>query len=109
VCSLISGHSPGTDNVKQFVSLTQESSVSGLCAWTHPPTCVAIPVRDLQWRLHGRHSYYVSLKLEGINGIDRVASSNVYEHYIGAPYGGVVVELPLSTTELVSECVSCFT
>ena len=49
--------SPGTANVKQFVSLTQHVGVSGLCTWTEPPTCVAIPVEDLQWRLHGRHSF----------------------------------------------------
>ena len=99
------GHSPSTDNIKEFASLTQESSVSGLCEWTDPPVCLAIPVKDLQWRLHGRHWYYVSLKLEGINGLDRVASSDVYEHYRGPPYGGMVVELPLSTTELVSKNV----
>ena len=98
------GHSPGTDNIKEFASLTQQSSVSGLCDWTDPPVCLAIPVKDLQWRLHGRHWYYVSLKLEGINGLDRVASSDVYEHYRGPPYGGMVVELPLSTAELVGKC-----
>ena len=85
------------------MSLTQESSVSGLCTWTEPPTCVAIPVSGLQWRLHGRHLYYMSLKLEGINGLDSVASSDVYEHYRGPPYGGVVVELPLNAAELVSK------
>ena len=97
------GHSPGTDNIKEFASLTQESSVSGLCEWTDPPVCLAIPVKDLQWRLHGHHWYYLSLKLEGINGLDRVTSSDVYEHYRGPPYGGMVVELPLSTAELVSK------
>ncbi|KAI0232203.1 hypothetical protein LSAT2_017453, partial [Lamellibrachia satsuma] len=97
------GHSRATDSIKEFVSLTQASSVSGLCTWTEPPTCVAIPLSGLQWNLHGRHSYYMSLKLEGINALDRVASSDVYEHYRGPPYGGVVVELPLNTVELLSE------
>ena len=95
------GHSRGADNVKSFSQLTEGSSVPGLCTWTTPPTCVATPVGDLQWRLHGRHSYYVTLKLEGVNGLERVVSSDEYEHYIGPPSGGVVVEIPVNTTELV--------
>lgn len=79
-----------------------DSSVPGVCTWTDPPTCVSIPVDDLQWRLHGRHAYYVSLKLEGINGMETVVSSQAYEHYIGAPRGGLVVEIPVETTEQVS-------
>ena len=70
--------------------------MSGLCTWTTPPTCVATPVGDLQWRLHGRHSYYVTLKLEGVNRLERVVSSDEYEHYIGPPSGGVVVEIPVT-------------
>ena len=97
------GNSPGTANVKQFVSLTQDVGVSELCTWTEPPTCVAIPVEDLQWRLHGRHSYYVTLRLEGVNGLEIVASSVGYEHYIGPPSSGIVVEIPVDATELVSK------
>ncbi|KAK2183533.1 hypothetical protein NP493_308g03123 [Ridgeia piscesae] len=97
------GHSRGADNVKSFSQLTEGSSVPRLCTWTTPPTCVATPVGDLQWRLHGRHSYYVTLKLEGVNGLERVVSSDEYEHYIGPPSGGVVVEIPVNTTELMSE------
>ena len=96
------GHSRGTDDVKTFSPLTEDTSVPGLCVWTTPPTCVAIPVEDLQWRLHGRHSYYVTLKLEAVNGLETVASSDVYEHYVGPPSGGIVVEIPVDTTELVS-------
>ena len=96
------GHSRGTDDVKAFSPLTEDTSVPGICAWTTPPTCVAIPVEDLQWRLHGRHSYYVTLKLEGVNGLETVASSDVYEHYVGPPSGGVVVEIPVNTTEMVN-------
>ena len=95
------GHLRGTDNVKRFVSLTQHTSVPGLCTWTEPPTCVATPVDQLQWRLHGRHSYYVTLKLEGINHVERVVTSEVYEHYIGPPFDGIVVEIPVDTTEMV--------
>ena len=63
---------------------------------------MAIPVDDLQWQLHGRHPYYLNLKIEGINGQGKVASSNEYEHLIGAPSGGIVVEIPIDTSELVS-------
>ena len=63
---------------------------------------MATPVGDLQWRLHGRHTYYLNLNLEGINGHERVTSSNKYEHFIGAPSGGIVVEIPTNTDELVS-------
>ncbi|KAI0242789.1 hypothetical protein LSAT2_011095 [Lamellibrachia satsuma] len=97
------GHSHGTDNVKEFSPFMHDSSVPGVCTWTDPPTCVSIPVDDLQWRLHGRHAYYVSLKLEGINGMETVVSSQAYEHYIGAPRGGLVVEIPVETTEQFSE------
>ncbi|KAK2161993.1 hypothetical protein NP493_1549g00025 [Ridgeia piscesae] len=97
------GHLRGTDNVKRFVSLTQHISVPGLCTWTEPPTCVATPVDKLQWRLHGRHSYYVTLKLEGINHVERVVTSEVYEHYVGPPFDGIVVEIPVDTTEMLSE------
>ncbi|KAK2158684.1 hypothetical protein NP493_1763g00001 [Ridgeia piscesae] len=97
------GHLRGTDNVKRFVSLTQHISVPGLCTWTEPPTCVATPVDKLQWRLHGRHSYYVTLKLEGINHVERVVTSEVYVHYIGPPFDGIVVEIPVDTTEVLSE------
>ena len=90
------------DDVKSFAPLTQESSISGLCTWTDPPTCVATPVGDMQWRLHGRHTYYVTLNLEGVNGLDRVTSSKEYKHYVGPPTAGVVVEIPVNTNELVS-------
>ena len=93
-----------TDNVKRFVSLTQDISVPGLCTWTEPPTCVATPVDQLQWRLNGRHSYYVTLRLEGINHVERVVTSEVYEHYIGSPFDGIVVDIPVDTTEMV--CIS---
>ena len=96
------GHSLNTDDVKHFAPLTQDSSVSGLCTWTDTPTCVATPVGDLQWRLHGRHVYYVTLKVEGVNGLERVTSSQVYEHYVGPPSAGIVVEIPVNTNEIVS-------
>ena len=98
----ISGHSPRTDNLKTFAPLTRATSASGLCTWTTPPTCVATPVGELQWRLHGRHSYYVTLKLEGVNGLERVVSSDEYEHYIGPPSGGVVVEIPVTAAYVVN-------
>ena len=88
--------------MKDFTPLSRDSSVAGLCDWTEPPTCVATPVDGLQWRLHGRHTYYLNLNLEGINGHERVTSSNGYVHYIGAPSGGIVVEIPTNTDELVS-------
>ena len=96
------GHTHGTDNVKAFSSISRDSDVPGICSSTDPPTCVAIPTDRLQWRLHGRHTYYISLKLEGVNGLERVTSSKAYEHYIGAPRGGLVVEIPVDTDEPVS-------
>ena len=97
------GHTAHTDDVKDFALLTPESSVSGLCTWTEPPTCVATPVDDLQWHLHGHHAYYITLKLEGVNGLERVASSKEYEHDMGPPSAGIVAEIPVDTTKLVSK------
>ena len=88
--------------MKDFSPLTQEEAVNGLCSWTEPPACVATPVAGLQWRLHGRHAYYLNVKLEGVNGLERVVSSAAYNHYVGPPSGGMVVEIPENSTEVVS-------
>ncbi len=92
--------------MKEFAPLTQDKAVDALCSWTDPPACVATPVAGLQWRLHGRHAYYLSVKLEGVNGLERVVSTTAYEHYVGPPSGGVVVEIPENTTEMVSLTIS---
>ena len=33
--------------------------------------------------------------------MERVVTSEVYEHYVGPPFDGIVVEIPVDTTEMV--------
>ena len=64
------------------------------------PTCVAIPESSLDWHLHGGHDYYVSLRIEGLSGLSRIVTSDVYSHYSGPPSVGIVYEVSLNSPEV---------
>ena len=78
-----------------YEPLTAASSVPGVCTWTSPPTCLAVPVSTLQWNVHGQHEYQLHLKVNGVNGLNKLVTSDVYTHYSGAPAAGIVIELAL--------------
>ena len=52
----------GSD-LSNFQPVTSSNSVPGLCEWTSPPTCLALPLSLLQWNIHGQHDYKVDLGL----------------------------------------------
>ena len=75
------GHSPGIDDVREFASLDDGEKVPDICnASDSAPYCVAIPVQHLSFHLHDNHTYYVTLKTEGVNGLESAVVSHPYLH-----------------------------
>ena len=89
------GKTPGGEEISPYQIITPDMTSESQCEWTDPPTCLTINVDHLDWQLHGRHLYYISLKIEGINMLHRIVPSQPYEHMHGAPEGGMVIEVPL--------------
>ena len=91
----LAGDSVGGSNLVPFQPLSSADSVAGVCEWTDPPLCVAVPLSSLQWHLHGDHQYVVTLMLTSLSGLNKWVQSVAYEHYTGPPLPGIVIELPL--------------
>ena len=90
------GHTQYGHEVRSFSPVIDSTIPSGVCQVTSPPTCAALPVSDLPWELHGRHTYYITLELVGVQGLRKLVTSSQYVHQHGPPTGGVVVEIPVA-------------
>eukprot|EP00058_Branchiostoma_floridae_P000533 XP_002586021.1 hypothetical protein BRAFLDRAFT_110187 [Branchiostoma floridae] len=85
------GHSPGSSEVHPFTPLP--ATDNDVCNVTFPPVCVSVPVSSLDWRLHGTHTYYLSVRVENTAGLSLVVSSGPYVHVLDLPSRGVVMEV----------------
>ena len=75
------GHSPGADDVREFASLDDAEKIPDVCnASDSAPSCVVIPVQHLSFHLHDNHTYYLTLKTEGANGLESAVVSQPYLH-----------------------------
>ncbi|CAC5386461.1 unnamed protein product [Mytilus coruscus] len=83
------GHSSYGTDVQGFQPLQS----GGTCTFTQPPSCTAVKVTDLDWYLHGHHTYYVSLKVTNTAGQTAIQSSGPYIHDVQLPAEGVVLDI----------------
>ncbi|KAK3101903.1 hypothetical protein FSP39_007221, partial [Pinctada imbricata] len=83
------GHDQGSTDVHSYQIL---QSV-GPCTQATPPTCTAIKVEDTDWRLHGHHTYYITVKAENSAGLTTYGISSAYVHDVQLPTLGVVFEV----------------
>ncbi|CAG2233138.1 unnamed protein product [Mytilus edulis] len=83
------GHSAYGTDVQGFQPLQS----GGTCTLTQPPSCTAVKVTDLDWFLHGHHTYYVSLKVTNTAGQTVIQSSGPYIHDVQLPAEGVVLDI----------------
>ncbi|CAC5370733.1 unnamed protein product [Mytilus coruscus] len=83
------GHSAYGTDVQGFQPLRLGST----CTFTQPPSCTAVNVSDLDWYLHGHHTYYVSIKVTNTAGQAAILSSGPYIHDVQLPAEGVVLDI----------------
>ncbi|XP_071123148.1 uncharacterized protein [Mytilus edulis] len=65
----------------------------GSCTITVPPTCTATDIHELDWYLHGFHTYYVSIKATNSAGQANIQTSSPYIHAVEPPTEGVVIDI----------------
>lgn len=65
-----------------------------------PPTCTAIGVSDTEWRIHGHHTYYVTVKAENSAGLTSYAVSDPYIHDVQTAARGIVLDIPTSSVSI---------
>ena len=59
----------------------------------YPPVCTVVKVTDLDWYLHGHHTYYVSIKVANTAGLVKIQTSSPYIHDVQKPAEGVVLDI----------------
>ncbi|XP_078664145.1 uncharacterized protein LOC144907216 [Branchiostoma floridae x Branchiostoma belcheri] len=82
------GHFPGREDVMTYSSLNNTEQCQ-----TAEITCTAVATTELQWRLHGNHTYYVSIKATDAAGLSVVEVSPPYVHNVELPARGVVEDV----------------
>nr|XP_034301655.1 uncharacterized protein LOC105322112 [Crassostrea gigas] len=87
------GHSPRGTQVQSYIPLRSGQT----CVVGTPPTCTAMGVSDTEWRLHGHHTYYVTVKAENSAGLTSYAVSDPYIHDVQTAARGVVIDIPTSS------------
>ncbi|XP_062576068.1 uncharacterized protein LOC134237945 [Saccostrea cucullata] len=88
------GHIPRGTQIQNYSPLQAGDG----CILTEPPTCTAIPINDTEWKLHGNHTYYVTIKAENIAGLSSFGVSEPYIHNVQLPSTGIVMDI-LNNTE----------
>ena len=81
----------GTDKYKTDVLPFEAMSAGGSC--TDISYCTAIKISDLKWGMHGKQSYYMTIKATNAVGLHTVASSDAYVHNVGLAAQGVVFDV----------------
>eukprot|EP00058_Branchiostoma_floridae_P022359 XP_002607849.1 hypothetical protein BRAFLDRAFT_117284 [Branchiostoma floridae] len=81
------GHETGKENVAGYSAISSEGPCGGASG------CTAVHRDNLQWGLHGTHTYYMSIKATDTAGLSTVATSSPYVHYEGEPTAGVVEDI----------------
>ncbi|XP_061193435.1 uncharacterized protein LOC133201664 [Saccostrea echinata] len=83
------GHTPRGTQVQKYSPLMAGAG----CMLTEPPTCTAIPLSDTEWKLHGNHTYYVTIKAENAAGLTTFGVSEPYIHNVQLPSTGIVIDI----------------
>ncbi|XP_078573997.1 uncharacterized protein LOC144860568 isoform X2 [Branchiostoma floridae x Branchiostoma japonicum] len=84
------GHSSGGTELFAFAPVTSFLESNSLCPTA---SCVALPVRQFEWHLHGDQVYYVTLRVTDSAGLTSSLTSTPYHHNVELPSVGVVFEL----------------
>lgn len=87
------GHSPRGTEIQSYIPLRN----GGSCVVGTPPTCTAMGVSDTEWRLHGHHTYYVTVKAENSAGLTSYAVSDPYIHDVQTAARGIVLDILASS------------
>ncbi|XP_076113973.1 uncharacterized protein LOC143082259 [Mytilus galloprovincialis] len=66
---------------------------STTCVLTTSPTCTAVNITDLEWNIHGHHTYYISIKVTNTAGLVNIQTSTPYIHDVQLPAEGVVLDI----------------
>lgn len=86
---LILGHEKYSTDVQGFIPLKE----GGGCLITSSPICTAVKIIDLDWYLHGHHTYYISIKVTNTAGLTAIQASSTYIHDVQLPAEGFVLDI----------------
>ncbi|XP_066300827.1 uncharacterized protein [Branchiostoma lanceolatum] len=82
------GRPPRGEEVMKYSSLNNTEQCQ-----TAEDFCTAVATSELQWGLHGNHTYYVSIKATDAAGLSTTVVSPPYVHYVEPPARGVVEDV----------------
>lgn len=83
------GHQKYGTDVQGYKPLQGGSS----CSLSTPPSCVASDIINLDWYLHGHHTYYINIKVANSAGLVIIQGSSPYVHDVQRPSEGVVLDI----------------
>ena len=83
----------GTSDMPAVVLPYSPLKAGGTCVLGSPPTCTAVRLRDLHWKLHHKHTYVVSIRVTSLNGLTASATSPPYVYDARTPSPGVVIDV----------------
>ncbi|CAC5360416.1 unnamed protein product [Mytilus coruscus] len=83
------GHTAYGTDIQDFQPLQSGDS----CTLTYPPNCTAVDITNMDWFLHGHHSYYVSIKITNSAGLVTIQTSDPYIHDVQLPAEGVIIDI----------------
>ncbi|XP_071123054.1 uncharacterized protein [Mytilus edulis] len=66
---------------------------STTCVLSTSPTCTAVNITNLEWNIHGHHTYYISIKVTNSAGLVNIQTSTPYIHNVQLPAEGVVLDI----------------
>ncbi|KAI8519531.1 hypothetical protein Bbelb_027880 [Branchiostoma belcheri] len=76
------GHSPGGTELSVFAPVKSFLQSNSLCTIAF---CVALPMSQLEWHLHGNQVYYVTLRVTNSAGLTSTLTSTPYHHNVELP------------------------
>ncbi|XP_052067298.1 uncharacterized protein LOC127706680 [Mytilus californianus] len=89
------GHTPYGTEIQSFKPVQGSTT----CVLTLSPTCTAVNITDLEWNIHGHHTYYISIKVTNSAGLVNIQTSTPYIHDVMLPAEGVILDIDTEDTE----------
>ncbi|XP_063415906.1 uncharacterized protein LOC134697555 [Mytilus trossulus] len=83
------GHTAYGTDIQDFLPLQS----GDICTFTYPPNCTAVDITNMDWSLHGHHTYYVSIKITNSAGLVTIQTSDPYIHDVQLPAEGVIIDV----------------
>lgn len=93
----ISGHEPYSTDVQQYSMVTEK----GPCIHSSDYICTATNVSELDWKLHGHHTYYMTIKATNLAGLFVLKTSVPYSHDTVLPSKGIVIDVLGNSTAFI--------